>query len=117
MSSTDEVDGLGVARPHYGCECGLRGAGVLGRARRLPGAVFPGGWPGGWGRAAVGRADPEEPVRRGGGWRGPQPAPPRCPRRPGPRPPPRLVPDAAAGGPHPAPPAAQLDRDWGDGLG
>lgn len=22
MSATDEVDGLGVSRPHYGCECG-----------------------------------------------------------------------------------------------
>lgn len=28
MSAADEVDGLGVARPHYGCECGVRGAGL-----------------------------------------------------------------------------------------
>lgn len=71
MSATDEVDGLGVARPHYGCECGLRSAGVSGPGSLLPRRRLPGGSLGGWGRVAVGRAYPEEPVSRGGGRQGP----------------------------------------------
>lgn len=30
MSAADEVDGLGVARPHYGCECGALRRGASG---------------------------------------------------------------------------------------
>lgn len=43
MSAAEEVDGLGVVRPHYGCECrGLGGARARDQAR-----VFPGAQPGG----------------------------------------------------------------------
>lgn len=30
MSATEEVDGLGVSRPHYGCECGASRRGGFG---------------------------------------------------------------------------------------
>lgn len=79
MSATDEVDGLGVSRPHYGCECGDLRRGGGGAGFSAPRAPFP--------REGVGRAGgaggrgPRGPGRaglvggRGGGRRGAQPAP------------------------------------------
>lgn len=64
MSAADEVDGLGVARPHYGCECGGSAAlGLRGRARCLRGAGFPGARAGG--RVRQGGCGPRGPGRAG----------------------------------------------------
>lgn len=112
MSAAEEVDGLGVVRPHYGCECrglGMRGRGArLGFSRGLSRAGARGGLgPHGPGRAAQlcgwqqgSRPIPLELRRwRVGTWR-PQPEP-----------------GAAAGEPHPAPPPLSSTEIGEDGLG
>lgn len=107
MSAADEVDGQGVARPHYGCECGageVQGSGGGERWSALAaseGVGLDGG--------CAGRGHPEELARRTA--RPPEPASPwwapRWQGRTSEALPPRLD-----WGPHPTPPVARLDRDW-----
>lgn len=116
MSAAEEVDGLGVVRPHYGCECpglGMRGRGArLGFSRGLSRAGARGGLgPHGPGRATqmCGWQQGSRPIplelrrRRVGTWR-PQPEP-----------------GVAAGEPHPAPPpfsSTEIGKTaWGEVAG
>lgn len=56
MSAAEEVDGLGVVRPHYGCECwGLGSARARDQARVFPG-LSRAGARGGLGPHGPGRA-------------------------------------------------------------
>lgn len=117
MSATEEVDGLGVSRPHYGCEWWAPRRGGFGVGLCVSGAPFSRGSAG---RVGQGGCGPRGPGRAGvaeGGVAGGEAPSPRVRvseaagvvrRRP-----PRFSWGAAAGGPHPAPPAAQLDRDLG----
>lgn len=88
MSATEEVDGLGVARPHYGCECGAAARGRAGLAASVE-APFPGaGGAGGAGRRGASRTRKNRRC-------GDEGAAPGRREHPGG---PRLSPGAAAGG-------------------
>lgn len=82
MSAAEEVDGLGVVRPHYGCECpGAWGCADEGDQARLE----PGGSVGRVREVARDRRDPEEQpgcVWQAGRQQGWRPSPLQLPRQP-----------------------------------